>query len=46
MSTASNVFLSYSAPDRPSLIRLGQALRDRGLKPFIDHWALVKGQAW
>ncbi len=41
-----NVFLSYSRTDQAVVERLAKALRDRGLRPFIDQWYLTPGRSW
>jgi tetratricopeptide (TPR) repeat protein len=45
-SVVPDVFLSYSRPDQAAVLRLGRGLRERGLVPFLDQWALVQGHAW
>jgi WD40 repeat protein len=41
-----DVFLSYDWRDRGAVEQVAQALRDRGLKPFLDRWYLNPGQDW
>ncbi len=39
-----DVFLSYNSSDRPTVTRLGEKLRDRGLKVWLDVWELPPGR--
>ncbi len=41
-----DVFLSHSSRDKPAVEKLARALRDQGLKPFLDKWHLVPGEPW
>ena len=41
-----DVFLSYHWRDREPVERIARALRDQGLKPFLDRWYLVPGKPW
>ncbi|MFO0779429.1 MAG: SUMF1/EgtB/PvdO family nonheme iron enzyme [Nitrospira sp.] len=41
-----DVFLSYHWRDRESVERIARALRNQGLKPFLDRWYLVPGRPW
>lgn len=38
-----DVFLSYNSSDLEQVQAIGRALRDRGLKPFLDRWELRPG---
>lgn len=38
-----DVFLSYRAADRPVVEELAQALKKRGIKPWLDKWRLAGG---
>jgi hypothetical protein len=41
-----DVFLSHNSKDKPSVIELGEALRARGLRVWLDQWELVPGRPW
>jgi cellulose biosynthesis protein BcsQ/nucleotide-binding universal stress UspA family protein len=41
-----DVFLSYNARDKQSVIQLAEALKDRGLRVWLDDWELLPGQPW
>jgi hypothetical protein len=41
-----DVFLSYSRADEAAVRRLADALRGRGLRPFLDRWYLHPGRSW
>lgn len=41
-----DVFLSHAVDDKPLVERLALRLRDAGVKPWLDKWNLVPGQAW
>lgn len=43
---AYDVFLSYSWQDHAAVEPIAQALRQRGLVPFLDRWYLAPGQPW
>jgi len=43
---AFDVFLSHNSKDKPTVIELGLALRDRGLEPWLDIWELTPGHDW
>jgi hypothetical protein len=40
------VFLSYSDLDKPAVVAIAEALRERGLRVWFDEWELVPGQPW
>src|SRR5215472_13537734 len=44
--TPTDVFLSYSRADQDAVESIASALRERGLKPFLDRWYLPGGQPW
>src|SRR4029077_20747469 len=46
MSERFDVFLSYSRKDTPAARALAEALRERGLKVWLDEWELVPGRPW
>jgi len=41
-----DVFVSYDTLDQAAVERLGRALKERGLKVFLDRWELVPGRPW
>jgi tetratricopeptide (TPR) repeat protein len=42
-----DVFLSHNSRDKPAVIRIAEALRDRrGLKVWLDVWELPPGRPW
>ncbi|MBS0155509.1 MAG: SUMF1/EgtB/PvdO family nonheme iron enzyme [Nitrospira sp.] len=41
-----DVFLSYHGRDQEPVGRIARALREQGLKPFLDRWSLVPGRPW
>ncbi len=41
-----DVFLSHNSQDKPTVRRLGNALKKRGLKVWLDVWELQPGQPW
>jgi len=43
---AYDVFLSYSWQDHATVEPIAQALRQRGIDPFLDRWYLTPGQPW
>jgi hypothetical protein len=41
-----DVFVSHNSRDKPAVIELGEALRARGLRVWLDAWELVPGRPW
>lgn len=41
-----DVFLSHNGRDKPTVRVLGEALRERGLRVWLDEWELVPGRPW
>jgi hypothetical protein len=41
-----DVFLSHNSQNKPAVIELGEALRARGIRPWLDQWELVPGRPW
>ena len=41
-----DVFLSYSAKDRPEVTKIAEELKEVGLRPWVDYEWLVPGQSW
>jgi hypothetical protein len=41
-----DVFLSHNSSDKPAVIELGEALRARGIRVWLDAWELVPGRPW
>ena len=41
-----DVFLSHNGKDKAIVRELAQALRARGLDPWLDEWELVPGRPW
>lgn len=46
MAPAFDVFLSHNSNDKPAVRKIAEALRDRGLRPWLDEWELVPGRVW
>ena len=46
LSETFDVFLSHNSKDKPLVRQIGEALRDRGLKVWLDEWELVPGRPW
>jgi adenylate cyclase len=40
------VFLSHNSKDKPAVRELGEALKKRGLKVWLDEWNLIPGRPW
>ncbi len=43
---AFDVFLSHNSKDKPTVRTLGEALKRRGLRVWLDEWELVPGHPW
>jgi hypothetical protein len=41
-----DVFLSYNSADHGVVEVVARKLRDEGLEPFLDRWALAPGMRW
>lgn len=41
-----DVFLCHNSSDKPMVLRLAEALRNRGLSVWVDEWELVPGRPW
>ena len=41
-----DVFLSHATPDKPLVEELARRLTRENLKPWLDKWNLIPGQAW
>lgn len=41
-----DVFLSHNSKDKPTVLRLAKALRERGLRVWLDQWQLIPGRPW
>ncbi|MGH8907807.1 MAG: toll/interleukin-1 receptor domain-containing protein [Egibacteraceae bacterium] len=41
-----DVFLSYNRADEAAVTRLAERLRERGVQPWLDRWALTPGGGW
>jgi tetratricopeptide (TPR) repeat protein len=41
-----DVFLSHNSRDNEAVTEIAQALKDRGLRPWLDAWELVPGGRW
>ena len=46
MKPAFDVFLSYNSIDKSVVKQIGEQLRTRGLKVWLDEWELVPGRPW
>ncbi len=40
------VFLSHNSRDKPQVETLAFALRDAGIRPWLDKWELIAGRPW
>jgi hypothetical protein len=41
-----DVFLCYSAQDRPAIKQIGEQLKQHGILPWLDEWELRPGLPW
>lgn len=41
-----DVFLSYNSADHALVEPVARALKEKGLRPFLDRWHLVPGRSW
>ena len=41
-----DVFLSHNGKDKTQVRRIGESLKARGLRPWLDEWELVPGRPW
>jgi hypothetical protein len=41
-----DVFLSHNGKEKPLAVRIGERLRDRGLRVWLDEWELRPGLSW
>ena len=41
-----DVFLSHNSKDEPTVRRVGEELKRRGLSVWLDEWELVPGRPW
>ena len=41
-----DVFLSHNSKDKPAVRQIAEALRDRGLRVWLDEWELIPGRRW
>jgi hypothetical protein len=41
-----HVFLSHNGQDKPAVEELAHRLREAGLRPWLDKWNLIPGDAW
>ena len=46
MERSFDVFLSHNSKDKPAVVELAEAMKDRGLRPWLDQWELVPGRPW
>lgn len=46
MGEGHDVFLSYDRRDQAEVVRLAEALRRRGVRPWLDVWDLAPGRPW
>jgi CheY-like chemotaxis protein len=44
--TKFDVFLCHNSEDKPAVKIIGEALRNRGLRPWLDEWELQPGLPW
>jgi tetratricopeptide (TPR) repeat protein len=41
-----DVFISYNSLDHEAVVKVAEALRGRGLAPYLDRWYLIPGKSW
>jgi small GTP-binding protein len=41
-----DVFLCHNSKDKPAVKRLGERLKERGIRPWLDEWELRPGLPW
>ena len=41
-----DVFLSHNSKDKENVRQIGEALKERGLKVWLDEWELAPGRPW
>jgi len=41
-----DVFLCHNSSDKEAVKKIGERLRDAGLKPWLDVWELPPGRPW
>ena len=46
MSSDYDVFLCHNADDKPAVKAIAEQLQQRGLRPWLDEWALRPGDDW
>src|SRR5437773_2270755 len=43
---AYDVFLCYNSRDKEPVIAIGEQLRERGIRPWLDLWEIRPGTRW
>jgi len=41
-----DVFLCHRSPDKPAVKKIGEALKQRGILPWLDEWEIRPGDQW
>ncbi|MCP4583574.1 MAG: toll/interleukin-1 receptor domain-containing protein [candidate division Zixibacteria bacterium] len=41
-----DVFLSHNSKDKPAIRKLGEMLKEKGIKVWLDEWELAPGRLW
>ncbi|HVT16322.1 MAG TPA: FxSxx-COOH system tetratricopeptide repeat protein [Thermoanaerobaculia bacterium] len=41
-----DVFLSHNSQDKDAVLEIARALKERGLRPWLDAWELIPGRRW
>jgi DNA-directed RNA polymerase subunit RPC12/RpoP len=41
-----DVFLCHRSPDKPAVKKIGEALKERGILPWLDEWEIKPGERW
>jgi tetratricopeptide (TPR) repeat protein len=41
-----DVFLSHNSQDKEAVLEIARALKERGLRPWLDAWELIPGRRW
>lgn len=45
-NAAFDVFLCHNSKDKPEVKKIGEELKKRGMKPWLDEWELQPGRPW
>ena len=45
-TNAYDVFLCHNSKDKPQVIAIGERLKERGIRPWLDVWEIRPGRRW